>query len=334
MLILRKADVEGLLDGRERDVLDVVSRAYQLHDQGRSVLPHSSFLRFPDQPRDRIIALPAYLGGDTKLAGLKWIASFPGNLERGIPRASAALLLNSCDTGVPEALLEASLISACRTAASAALGALALGVEAEPRGVSLIGCGVINFETLRFLRAVAPSLSEVTVFDLDAERAKAFAERAAAAFPGLTSTVADSAPQALAAHRLVSLATTAATPYLDLTDCRPGTTVLHTSLRDILPAAVLTAQNVVDDADHVLREQTSVHLAEQQAGHRGFIDATIGAVLRDPAAFTRDPERVLVYSPFGLGVLDIALADLVRNLALAAGIGVPVDDFLTEAQAR
>ncbi|MCO8273914.1 2,3-diaminopropionate biosynthesis protein SbnB [Actinoplanes sp. TRM 88003] len=333
MLILRKADVESLLDGREQDVLDVVGRAYRLHDEGRSALPHSSFLRFPDQPRDRIIALPAFLGGDTKLAGLKWIASFPGNLERGIPRASAALLLNSCDTGVPEALLEASLISARRTAAGAALGALALGVEAAPRGVSLLGCGVINFETLRFLRTAAPSLAEVALFDLDAERAKTFAERAEATFAGLTVTVVDSAAEALAAHRLVALATTAATPYLDLADCRPGTTVLHTSLRDIEPEALLGAQNVVDDVDHVARERTSVHLAEQLAGHRDFIDATIGAVLRDPAALTRDPERVLVYSPFGLGVLDIALADHVRTLALAAGRGVRVDDFLTEAQA-
>src|SRR5438094_6163610 len=105
------------------DCIEIVREAYLAHADGRSVNPDSYFLRFPGKPDARIIALPAYLGNGFDVAGLKWIASYPANIQRGFPRASAVLVLNNYDTGYPFALLESSIISAARTAASAALAA-------------------------------------------------------------------------------------------------------------------------------------------------------------------------------------------------------------------
>ncbi|MFC8452105.1 2,3-diaminopropionate biosynthesis protein SbnB [Kitasatospora sp. NPDC057223] len=328
MLILGTGDVRQVLDGAETEVVAAVRRAYLLHDQGRTALPHSVFLRFPDDPRNRIIGLPGYLGEDEPVAGIKWIASFPGNTAAGLERASAAVILNSMATGRPEALLEGSVISSRRTAASAALAAAVLASSVPETGVSLIGCGVIGFEILAYLRAVLPDLATVTVFDLDRSRAEAFAARCEARWPGLKTEVAASAEDALAAHRLVTLATTAATPHLSTDACRPGTLVLHVSLRDLTPESILAAVNVVDDADHVCRESTSLHLAEQHSGNRDFIAASIGSVLGAEEPYRRAEDRVTVFSPFGLGTLDLALADLVRRRAEPLGLGTRVPDFL------
>jgi ornithine cyclodeaminase len=286
------------------------------------------FLRFPDQPRDRVIALPAYLGGSRPSAGIKWIASFPGNIDQGIERASAAIILNSTTTGRPEALLEGSLVSARRTAASAALAASVLAAPDDAAGVTLVGCGVINFETVRFLRVTHPELTEVTVHDLRRERAGAFAERVDRELPGLRVRFEPDRDTALAAASLVAIATTAATPYLDTRELRPGTLVLHTSLRDVTPEAILAAVNVVDDVDHVCRADTSVDLAARAAGHRDFITATIGDLVRTGRTGVRDPGCTTVFSPFGLGILDLAVAELARELAGSAGLGVRIDDFL------
>jgi len=173
--VITGAQVQRVLRGRETEIVGLVAATYRLHGAGDSVNPPSYFLRFPDRPSSRIIALPASIGGPTRVDGLKWVSSFPENVAAGIPRASAVLILNDHDTGYPFACLEASIISATRTAASAALAAdqLSRG-RGRPQRVGFVGVGLIARYIHTFLVGSGWSFDEVSVHDLSADSAAGF----------------------------------------------------------------------------------------------------------------------------------------------------------------
>ena len=167
--------VQGALQGREKDIVELVEATYRLHGAGDSVNPPSYFLRFPDRPSSRIIALPASIGGPAQVDGLKWISSFPENVAAGIPRASAVLILNDHDTGYPFACLETSIISATRTAASAALAADWLSRDRpRPTRVGFVGTGLIARYIHTFLAGTGWLFDEVGVHDLSGDHAAGF----------------------------------------------------------------------------------------------------------------------------------------------------------------
>ena len=314
--------VEALDNSREA-VLAAVERAYLAHDRGETVNPSSHFLRFPDQSANRIIALPAYLGGEVGMPGLKWISSFPGNHELGLPRASAVLLLNDDRTGRPVACLEAAHISAVRTAASAALAVRALRPAGGPVSLGFVGAGVIARTIAEFLRHTELPVARFVCHDLVSERARQFVSDAEKHWPG-AGDVAD-LNTALACD-VVVFATTAGKPYLPETlRFAPGQTVLNISLRDIHPRTLLATRNIVDDVDHCLRAQTSPHLAEQISGGREFVTGTLADVLLGRCA--PQPAEAVVFSPFGLGVLDIAIGAIVLDRAKNDARAVAVADF-------
>lgn len=326
------------------EVVGVVQDAYLAHDRGRTVNPPSVFLRFPDKPTARIIALPAFLGGDAVaapapapdpglidadaggVAGIKWVASFPGNLERNLPRASAVLLLNDYETGYPFACLEASQINAARTAALAVVAAEELTGGRTADTIAVVGAGIIARNIVEFFAAQRWSVARYLVHDVVPAYASAMVDHI-----GANAERADAIADAIADADVVVLATTAASPHLiEPGTFRPGQVVLNISLRDIGPEIIGSACNVLDDVDHCLTAGTSPHLAEQLYGHRGFVAGTLGQVMRRDLKL--DDDRPRIFSPFGLGVLDLAVGLHVHRAVVAAGAGLAIDDFFAEGE--
>src|SRR5437660_4167612 len=164
--IINGKTVFDIIRAHRADCIDVVRDAYLAHARGQTVNPDSYFLRFPEKPDCRIIALPAYLGNGFDVAGLKWIASYPGNIQRGFPRASAVLVLNSYETGYPFAILESSIISAARTAASAALAAHWLNGQSHlAHSLGIVGTGFIARYVYEFLVDTGWEIEEVRLYD-------------------------------------------------------------------------------------------------------------------------------------------------------------------------
>ena len=104
--------------------------------------------------------------------------------------------------------------------------------------------------------------------------------------------------------------------------------VLHVSLRDLAPEILLASTNILDDVDHCLKAGTSAHLAEQKVGNRDFVDGTLADVMEGRVSLTDD--RPIVFSPFGLGVLDLAVGKYVYDELAGSGQLRVVEDFFSE----
>jgi ornithine cyclodeaminase len=310
-------------------IISVVEQAYRSHHQGNSVNPSSHFLSFPDKPNARIIALPASLRNGFDVSGIKWIASYPENIQHGIPRASAVLILNDRNTGYPYACIESSLISAARTASSAVLNAYWLnGQKKAAKHIGFFGTGIIARNTLDFFLGTGWHFEQIHIFDQVPQYAASFAAHATAV--GYQDTVmCTSGDTLIRACDLIVFATTAPRPHvLEPSLFAHNPTVLHISLRDLAPAIILGADNLVDDIDHCLTANTSPHLAEQQVGHRNFITGTIGDLLH--SSVTLSGNRPVILSPFGMGILDIAVGKYVYDEAVAQNDLIAIDDFFYE----
>ncbi|MDA5283216.1 2,3-diaminopropionate biosynthesis protein SbnB [Streptomyces sp. NPDC054904] len=327
--VITGAQVAGVLTGNEKQVVELTEEVYRLHGRGDSVNPPSYFLRFPDRPSSRIIALPASVGGDRPTDGLKWISSFPENVAAGIPRASAVLILNDHATGYPFACLESSIISASRTAASAALAADRLSRGERPRRIGFVGTGLIARYIHHYLEATGWTFDALGVHDLSDQHAESFADYLAGRPGDAPVVVHRTAEELIKESDLVVFATVAGSPHVhDPSWFAHHPLVLNVSLRDLAPEILLSATNIVDDVEHCLKADTSPHLTEQLTGSRDFLDGTLFDVLEGRVELPAD--RTIVFSPFGLGVLDIALGRYVHDqLRDAGGLGV-IDGFFHE----
>jgi ornithine cyclodeaminase len=328
--VISGAQVQHTLQGREKEIVELIEATYRLHGAGDSVNPPSYFLQFPDRPSARIIALPASIGGKVRVDGLKWISSFPENVSIGLPRASAVLILNDRDTGHPFACLESSIISATRTAASAAAAADWLSRDrGRPARVGFVGAGLIARYIHSFLAGTGWSFDEVGVHDLSADSTDGFRGYLEKSDTTSRITVHDTIEQLIRSSDLLVFATVAGQPHVsDLSWFDHNPLVLHVSLRDLAPEILLASTNIVDDIEHCLKANTSPHLAEQLTGNRDFLDGTLDDVMAGRVTLPAD--RPLVFSPFGLGVLDLAVGKYVYDEVVRSGELQVIDDFFHE----
>jgi 2,3-diaminopropionate biosynthesis protein SbnB len=320
--------VRSVIDNNMQEVFDAVETAYRLHAAGDTLNPDSYFLRYPDKPSSRIIALPAHLGGAVQKSGIKWISSFPENRAHNLARASAVLILNDGTTGYPLTCIEASLISATRTAASAALGAEHLSPSREGT-LAVIGTGIIARSTVEWLMFRNWNFRKVYLYDMDPKEAQPFETWLSDRY-GLEAEICDKTEDAIRDSSLVVFTTTALEPYLaDEKLFSHCPTVLHLSLRDLAVNVILASQNIADDVEHCMKANTSLHLAEMATGNRDFVSGTLVDVLESRVKV--EHERPRIFSPFGLGVLDLAVGNFILEAAVASGEAIAVPNFFSNS---
>lgn len=328
LLILGAHDVARQLQGYERELIDLAAKAYITHGRGESCLPQSEYLRFPGKERERIIPKAGWLGGDEPVAGIKWISSFPDNKQIGMPRASAVIVLNDVSNGRPTTVMEGSLISSQRTAAGAALAARWLHTQPRIGTLGLFGCGLIGQEIVRFILADSKPVDALMLYDVNRAYSRALADALRAkGFRGSVA-VSRSRKEMVSRSDVLVFATSAVKPSLDSIARAPAhATLLHVSLRDFTVNAVLQADNLADDFEHVLQAQTSAHRTAQLTGKRDFLRATLADVMEGRAE-PRVGGKPVMFHPFGLAALDLAFAQHVASGCRRSGAGQFVPEFL------
>ncbi|MCW8060198.1 2,3-diaminopropionate biosynthesis protein SbnB [Agrobacterium tumefaciens] len=333
--VVKASTVASVLKSNTQIVYGLVKESYMAFGDERAENPNSLFLTFnklDEHSPNRIIALPAYVNAASGLGGgIKWISSFPKNIERGLPRASAVLVLNDLSTGFPYACLEGAHISAARTAASAVLGAEVLcNGDRSARTVGFVGTGVIAQSILDCFLSLDWSFDEVHLYDLDADRTRMFQAANDDRLDNILISI--SIDELIKKCDLIVFATTASSPHVtDASLFRHNPRVLHISLRDLSPAIILESHNVVDDAEHCLKARTSIHLASEVADPGHFIAANIYNCFDGAGALIHQAprDRPAVFSPFGMGILDIALAMFICRNAVESGEAVTVPGFFS-----
>ena len=309
--------------------LDVVENVLSLHARGKVNLPSKVVLDMDERRHGRINAMPAYVGGDVKMCGVKWVAGFPNNpVRHGLPRANALIILNDPGTGLPLAIMEGTRISALRTGAVTGVGARYLARE-DSRSIGLIGAGVQARTQIEAVKLILPQIDEISVFDIRREAAAELKAWCRENYHDIVVTVAQSPEHAVVGADIVITATVADEPIVKAGWLKEGVLFVHVgSYQEEEEAVVLQADKVVVDIwEEVLHRHTPLLARMFEAGtiDGSRIYADISEIINKDKPGREDDRERIFFSPLGLGSEDIALAAEIYGRAVELKLGQPLE---------
>jgi ornithine cyclodeaminase len=280
--------------------------------------PIKPYLRYGNL-KNRIIAMPAFLGGDFQIAGIKWIASFPENIKKGLPRAHSVIVLNNAETGVPCMIINTPKASIVRTASvSGVLIKKYIAAKAIKKlKVGIVGWGPIGKAHYEMCKSLLRDFEvHYTIYD---KQESALNTRISNGI-----SIGDSWQKAYRDADIFITCTVADKSYIDIPP-KEGSLHLNVSLRDYTPGTYHFFKNniIVDDWDEVCRERTDIEVMHmemglQKEGTRNMADVVVqNSLLVDEA-----PETPIFFNPMGMGIFDLAIAEHYFRKAGDLNIGV------------
>ena len=318
LLVLSHDDVHRLLPMGE--CIELMEETLSDLARGRMWLPLRSAIRPPGE-ESLIGLMPAHRSEPHRAYGLKAVCIFPGNPAKGLDAHQGGVLLCDGETGQLRALLDASAVTAVRTAAVSAVATRALA-RADARELAILGAGVqarSHLEAMgelgRFEHARVWSRRPEAVEDLVAEAQVPFPLGAAA-----------SAEEALRGADVVVTATAAREPIVSRDWLAPGTHVNAvgssiSSTRELDTETMETAALFADARESMVNESGDYLMAGLGPEH---IRAELGEVLIGAQDGRRSDGELTVFKSLGLGVEDLAAAEHVYARAQAEGVGASV----------
>jgi alanine dehydrogenase len=316
MLILNGDDIRRLVT--IADLIEPIATAMIGVSRREAQLPLRQAVPLGGQ--DKFGVMPGALGGDASY-GAKLLSLFPRNPERGLSSHSGVMLVFDRKTGLPRACLDASVVTALRTAAASAVATRALA-RPDARRLAIIGAGEEAESHLIAMRLVR-TLDTIAVWSRNRDKTEAFARKfGIVAAPTMAAALADadiictttSATEAFLAAAMIPAgvhlnAVGGSAPYMRelLPDCVPALSFFT----DYRPSLEAQAGEVIDAraAGLVPADWQATEIGEVIAGTR--------------TGRTSDAQRT-VYRSLGVASQDLAAADFIVARAIERKAGVDV----------
>ncbi len=319
VLVISYADVQRLLPMAA--CIDVMADALRATSRGAAVLPLRSVVWMPDR-KGMIGLMPGFLGEPRSL-GLKVVSIFPGNHGTGYDSHQGVVMLFDTEHGSPIAIIDASSITAIRTAAVSGVATRALARD-DAGDLAILGSGVQAATHLAAMRAVRP-LRRVRVWSRSPANAQRFAATSRVAVE-----VMATARAAVEGADLICTTTAAREPILEGAWLAPGAHInaagaCFAATRELDTAAVVRARLIVDRRESTLAEAGDflIPRAESAIGDDHII-GELGDVLLGGVAGRRSGDEVTLFKSLGIAIEDLAAAHFIYTQALATGIGASV----------
>jgi ornithine cyclodeaminase len=319
--VLAAAEIERLLPMAE--CVEVVADALVALQRGEMSQPLRS-VWVPPGVRGAMAWMPAHRGGDDPVYGLKVLCVVPDNPARGLDGHQGQVLLADGVTGQLRALLDASTVTAIRTAAASALATRLLARE-DASTLAIVGTGVQARAHLESIPLVRP-IERVRVAGRTPERARAFADVADVVVEPCASV-----EEAVRGADVVVTATSSREPVLERAWLEPGTHVnavgaSQPSSRELDTATVAAARLYTDRRESLEHEAAEYRLALAEGLiEPAHVRGELGELLTGEAQGRTSDGELTLFRSLGLAVFDVAAAAHVLARAEAEDAGVTVE---------
>jgi ornithine cyclodeaminase/alanine dehydrogenase-like protein (mu-crystallin family) len=316
MLVLNGDDVASVLT--MENCIAAMTEALSGLANGTCWQPPRVQLRFDAAP-SLMGLMPSYRTGAAPRWGLKHILVAPGNRARGLDSHQGAVLLNDGETGRLLAVIDATAITAIRTAAVSAVATKALA-RPDAACIAIIGTGVQARAHVEAMRTILPSVP-IVIGARNAEGCEMFAQQVGVdAAPTIQAAVADA--------DVICTATSARSPILFQEWIKPGCHInaigtSEPSSREIGGALVAASEFFIDSWAQAQIECGEYLLALQEGEiDGGHVRAELGEVLTGRHPGRSGPGSITLFKSLGLAVEDLAAAELAVRCAREQGRGV------------
>ena len=321
MLYLNEKDILkiGMHWNESIDVIEKAVRCLCNHDYVQPVKP---YLRYRDLT-NRIIALIAFVGGDIDLAGIKWIASFPDNINQGIPRAHSVVILNKSTTGEPLCSINTALLSIIRTASVSGL-MIRYFLKARPMNninLAIIGWGPIGRQHYQMCTEILKGkIASIYLYDIRTIDPNTIT----GPYKGKT-IIAKNWQEAYRNTDIFITCTVSKAPYIDEKP-KPGSLQLNCSLRDYKAGIYdYTKAIIVDDWEEVCREKTDIEMMHKEKGLNKENTKSIVDVVCNNCLADYPKKESIMFNPMGMAVFDIATGRYYLDKAKETKIGLELE---------